>query len=79
MLAAGFVEGIIIDYSYEKGCTFVIKKVETGELLLPLRLEEKFQEDQLKVWIKYEYSRRQQGSCLKGITITLGEIKIREN
>lgn len=78
MLAQGFVKGTIVDYSKEKGCTYLIKKDETGELLLPLKLEERFSKDKQKVWFKYEYSRRKQGSCLKGITITLGEIMIRE-
>jgi hypothetical protein len=78
MLAQGFVKGTIIDYSQEKGCTYLIKKDETGELLLPLKLEDQFLKDNQKVWFKYQYSRRPQGSCLKGITITLGEIEIRE-
>ncbi|RLD26313.1 MAG: hypothetical protein DRI54_03100, partial [Bacteroidetes bacterium] len=68
----------IVDYSAEKGCTFLIKKEDTGELLLPLKLEDQFLKNNLAVWFQYQYSRRQQGTCLKGITITLGEIKIRE-
>ena len=78
MLSNGFHKGTIVDYSAEKGCTFLIKREETGELLLPLKLEDKFTHDNLIVWFKYEYSRRQQGTCLKGITITLGEILIRK-
>ena len=77
MLSEGFHKGIIVDYSAEKGCTYLIKREETGELLLPLKLEDKFMRDNLNVWFKYGYSRRQQGTCLKGITITLGEIKLR--
>ena len=77
MLSNGFHKGTIVDYSAEKGCTFLIKKDDTGELLLPLKLEEQFLKNDFEVWFKYEYSRRQQGDCLKGITITLGEIKIR--
>ena len=78
MLSNGFHKGTIVDYSVEKGCTFLIKRDETGELLLPYKLEDKFMKNNLEVWFKYQYSRRQQGTCLKGITITLGEIKIRE-
>ena len=78
MLAQGFVKGAIVDYSQEKGCTYLIKKEETGELLLPMKLEDRFLVNNQKVWFKYEYSRRHQGSCLKGITITLGAIIIRE-
>lgn len=78
MLSNGFHKGTIVDYSVEKGCTFLIKREETGELLLPLKLEDRLMHDNLNVWFKYEYSRRQQGTCLKGITITLGEIIIRE-
>lgn len=77
MLSNGFHKGTIVDYSKEKGCTFLIKKDDTDELLLPLKLEDQFLKNDLEVWFKYEYSRRQQGDCLKGITITLGEIKIR--
>lgn len=77
MIADGFHKGTIIDYSAEKGCTFLIKREETGELLLPYKLEDKFSQNNLEVWFKYQYSRRVQGDCLKGITITLGEIKIR--
>ena len=78
MFAQGFSKGTIIDYSKEKGCTYLIKKDETDELLLPMKLEDRFLVNNQKVWFKYEYSRRPQGSCLKGITITLGEILIRE-
>ena len=78
MIAQGFVKGTIIDYSQEKGCTYLIKKEETGELLLPMKLEDRFSKNNQKVWFKYEYSRRHQGTCLKGITITLGEIEIRD-
>jgi hypothetical protein len=77
MVSDGFHKGTIVDYSAEKGCTFLIKREETGELLLPYKLEDQFMQDNLEVWFKYEYSRRPQGDCLKGITITLGEIKIR--
>jgi hypothetical protein len=77
MLAQGFVKGTIVDYSKEKGCTYLIRKDETGELLLPMKLEDRFLVNNLKVWIKYGYSRRPQGSCLQGITITLSEIKIK--
>ena len=78
MIAQGFSKGTIVDYSKEKGCTYLIKKDETGELLLPMKLDERFLVNDRKVWFKYEYSRRPQGSCLKGITITLVEISIRE-
>jgi len=78
MLSNGFHKGTIVDYSAEKGCTFLIKREDTGELLLPLKLEEQFLKNNLEVWFQYQYSRRQQGDCLKGITITLGEIKIRD-
>jgi hypothetical protein len=78
MLVQGFVKGTIVDYSKEKGCTYLIKNDETGELLLPMKLEDRFLVNNLEVWIKYGYSRRPQGSCLKGITITLGEIEIRD-
>jgi len=77
MISDGFHKGTIVDYSSEKGCTFLIKKEETGELLLPYKLEDQFLQNNLEVWFQYEYSRRQQGTCLTGITITLGEIKIR--
>jgi hypothetical protein len=77
MLSDGFHKGAIVDYSAEKGCTFLIKREETGELLLPYKLEDQFMQNNLEVWFKYGYSRRVQGDCLKGITITLGEIKIR--
>ena len=78
MLSNGFHKGTIVDYSAEKGCTYLIKRDETGELLLPYKLEDQFMHNNLEVWFKYEYSRRQQGDCLKGITITLGEIKPRD-
>ena len=78
MLSNGFHKGTIVDYSAEKGCTFLIKREDTEELLLPLKLEEQFLKNNLDVWFQYQYSRRQQGDCLKGITITLGEIKIRD-
>lgn len=79
MVSDGFHKGIIVDYSVEKGCTFLIKKEDTGELLLPYKLEEQFMQDNLEVWFQYQYSRRKQGTCLKGTTITLGEIIIRKN
>lgn len=78
MLSEGYHKGTIVDYSAEKGCTYLIKRDETGELLLPYKLEDQFMHNNLEVWFKYEYSRRQQGDCLKGITITLGEIKPRD-
>ena len=77
MLSNGFHKGTIVDYSAEKGCTYLIKREDTEELLLPQRLEDQFLKNNLEVWFKYEYSRRMQGDCLKGITITLGEIEIR--
>lgn len=77
MLSNGFHKGSIVDYSAEKGCTFLIKREDTGELLLPLKIEDRFMQNDLDVWFQYQYSKRQQGTCLKGITITLGEIKIR--
>ena len=79
MVSEGFHKGTIVDYSVEKGCTFLIKKEDTGELLLPYKLEEQFMQDNLEVWFQYQYSRRKQGTCLKGTTITLGEILIRKN
>ena len=78
MIEKGFSKGTIVDYSHEKGCTYLIKKEDTGELLLPMKLEDRFLVNNQKVWFKYGYSRRPQGSCLKGITITLVEIIIRE-
>ena len=78
MLSEGYHKGTIFDYSTEKGCTYLIKREDTGELLLPYKLEDQFLQNNLEVWFKYGYSRRQQGTCLKGITITLGEIIIRE-
>jgi len=78
MLEKGFTEGKIVDYSKEDGCSFLIKEDKSGDLLLPLKLEDEFLIDNQKIWFKYQYSRRQQGSCLIGKTITLGEIQIRK-
>jgi len=49
MIAQGFSKGTIVDYSKEKGCTYLIKKDETDELLLPMKLEDRFLVNNQKV------------------------------
>lgn len=71
-------EATVVDYTEkEKGCTFLIQLDEDKTLLQPFEkdIPENLRKEGAKILIDYLPSRRQQGSCLLGMPITINEIK----
>jgi curli biogenesis system outer membrane secretion channel CsgG len=74
----GMSAATIVNY-YEKDndCSFLFILDDNGEMLQAISIPEAFQEENLKVWIDFTYSRRQQGPCPFGVPITLNNLLIR--
>ena len=69
----------IVDYSDKnEACNFLILLEEDGSLLQPINIPEELRKDGTKVWISFNPSRRQQGPCPLGKSITIESIKIKE-
>ena len=74
----GMSAATIVNYSErDADCSFIFILEEDGKMLQSISIPEDFQQDNLKVWIAYTYSRRQQGPCAFGIPITLNNLLIR--
>lgn len=78
MIEAGYQEAIVIEPTEDSGCGLLLELKETGQKLIPLKLESEFSMPGTVVWITFNYSRRHQGNCLIGVPITLKEILIRK-
>lgn len=74
----GMSAATIVNYSErDADCSFIFILEEDGKLLQSISIPEDFQQDNLKVWIDFTYSRRQQGPCAFGAPINLTNLLIR--
>ncbi|MBL4652471.1 MAG: hypothetical protein JKY53_06335 [Flavobacteriales bacterium] len=73
----GYTSATIKDFSSLDGCTYLVV-TEKGTKLMPSNLAKEFQKDRLAVWIKYHPSKSSMNICMKGISVTVDDIQLRE-
>ena len=74
----GMLAATVVNYSErDADCSFLFILEEDGKMLQSITIPEEFQQEDLKVWIDFTYSRRQQGPCTFGVPITLNNLLIR--
>ena len=72
-------KAIVKDYTTRsEGCTFLLSLNNNEHLLIPDQLPKEYQKENMKVWIRYAPSARNQGNCNFGNPITLIDIVNRE-
>jgi hypothetical protein len=72
----GYTPATVINYTID-GCSWMLK-LENDQKLQPLELQPEFQQENLKVWIKYVIKKGAVGICMAGEIVTLTEIVIRK-
>lgn len=71
----GYVKAFVTDVQLD-GCHFMLQRESDNKRLEPEELTPAFQQDSLKVWIKYEVDDRM-SVCMAGQTIRLLDIRKR--
>lgn len=71
----GFTKATIINYTVD-GCSWLLE-LEDGKKLQPETLDQKFQKDKLKVWIKYTIKKGGVGICMTGEMVNITAIEER--
>lgn len=72
-LAEGYTKGVIIDKRGLDGCKFLIQ-IQDSSFLQPNSLEEKFQENNKKVWFKYSVKKGAMSTCMSGKMVEIDDI-----
>ncbi len=75
--AEGFTKATVIDYQLD-GCKWMLK-LENGDMLLPSPPPaERFQKDQIPVWVKYEVVKGGMSTCMAGTMVKVTAIEERK-
>lgn len=74
MLQDGFVKGIIFKEASDTTCGFLIR-LEDNSILRPIKLNDDFKQEKLRVWIKFKEVRPLVGKCTIGRVIEVLAIK----
>ena len=72
-LAEGYTKGVIKDKRGLDGCKFLIK-LQDSSFLQPNVLDEKFMEDNKKVWFKYSIKKGAMSTCMSGKVVEIIDI-----
>jgi len=72
----GFTAGTVKSYALD-GCTWMIF-LENGTILQPSGLTPEFQQNELKVWIKYTVPKDAMSICMAGQPVNITAIEIRK-
>lgn len=70
----GYALGTILDYSKLDGCTWMIM-TDDSTLLRPMNLDSTFQQNKLKVWVKYKPTKPMVSVCMAGKSVYILQIE----
>lgn len=74
MIQDGFVKGVIFKESSDTTCGFLIR-LEDNSILRPIKLNDDFKQEKLRVWIKYKEVRPLARKCTLGRVVEVLRIK----
>ncbi|MGB0788429.1 MAG: hypothetical protein ACPG7E_01370 [Marinirhabdus sp.] len=79
MTAEGYKSGTIVASTAESDCPYVIKMDGAGPdyLLDPINLDDRYQKDGMKIWVKYS-GLRMMNRCEKATPVSITEIQKKE-
>ena len=71
----GYKRMTVVDMSGLDGCTFLLMNSDSS-FLEPGKMDQEFQKDQLKVWVKVRLVKDRMSSCMKGTAVDIVSIKL---
>ena len=77
IIKEGYIRAMVVDNTKSE-CGFVLKKIPSGEIFLPINLEDSFKKDGIEVWLKFRPIKPVQAACVVGMPINIEEIKLIE-
>lgn len=77
MLKDGYIKASVKDNTKSE-CGFVLTKDPTGEVFLPINLEDSLKQDGIKIWLKYRPIKPVQATCIVGMPISIEDIELIE-
>jgi hypothetical protein len=71
----GYKRMTVVNMSGLDGCTFLLMDSDSS-FLEPGKMDQEFQKDQLKVWVKVRLVKDRMSSCMKGTAVDIVSIKL---